>query len=205
MTIGTPDSPRMARHTSIPLMPGSIRSSSTMSGRASRNAFSARSPSATKDGRNPSLRRTMPSISASAGSSSTTKIRALMRPNTCTSRPVSAARPPALAQYGQIHPGSHTWQSHARMACGWANRLGDGVQTGVLPLRPLTLGELLDAAVALLRGQAKVLLAAGFLLAVIEQAALYGLRVGTARPPYLLPYDDRLDIYWLALAVGFAT
>lgn len=79
------------------------------------------------------------------------------------------------------------------------------MQTGVLPLRPLTLGELLDAAVALLRGQAKVLLGAGFVLAVIEQAALYGLRVGTARPPYLLPYDDRLDIYWLALAVGFAT
>jgi hypothetical protein len=59
--------------------------------------------------------------------------------------------------------------------------------------------------VALLRGHAKVLLAAGFVLAVIEQAVLYGLRVGTARPPYLLPYDDRLELYWLALSVGFAT
>ncbi len=72
---------------------------------------------------------------------------------------------------------------------------------GVLPLRPLTLGELLDAAVALLRGRAKMLLAAGFVLALIEQAVLYNLRVGTARPPYLLPYDDRLELYWLALAV----
>jgi hypothetical protein len=79
------------------------------------------------------------------------------------------------------------------------------VQTGVLPLRPLTLGELLDAAVALLRGHAKVLLAAGFVLAVVEQAVLYSLRTGTARPPYLVPYDDRLELYWLALSVGFAT
>ena len=47
------------------------------------------------------------------------------------------------------------------MACVRAKRLGDGVQTGVLPLRPLTLGELLDAAVSLLRGRAKVLLVAG--------------------------------------------
>ena len=81
MTIGTPDSARIARHTSMPLMPGSIRSSRTMSGRLSRNAASARSPSATKDGRKPSLRSTMPSISASAGSSSTTSTRALMRSN----------------------------------------------------------------------------------------------------------------------------
>ena len=50
MTIGTPDSARIARHTSMPLMPGSIRSSRTMSGRLSRNAASARSPSATNDG-----------------------------------------------------------------------------------------------------------------------------------------------------------
>src|SRR5919197_1622966 len=79
MTIGTPDSARIARATSIPLIPGSIRSSRTISGRVSRNAASARSPSATKEGMNPSLRSTMPSISASAGSSSTTSTRALMR------------------------------------------------------------------------------------------------------------------------------
>lgn len=84
-------------------------------------------------------------------------------------------------------------------------KLGGRVQTGALPLRPLTLGELLDAAVALLRSHATVLLAAGFGLAVVEQAVLYSLRVGTARPPYLLPYDDRLELYWLALSVGFAT
>ncbi|GAA1040080.1 hypothetical protein GCM10009557_60360 [Virgisporangium ochraceum] len=91
------------------------------------------------------------------------------------------------------------------MAFVRATKLGGGVQTGVLPLRPLTLGELLDAAVALLRGHAKVLLATGFVLAVVEQVVLYPLRVGTARPPYMFPYDDRLELYWLALSVGFAT
>ena len=41
MTIGTPDSVRIARQTSMPFMPGSIRSSSTTSGRSSRTAGSA--------------------------------------------------------------------------------------------------------------------------------------------------------------------
>jgi hypothetical protein len=73
-----------------------------------------------------------------------------------------------------------------------------------LPLRPLTLGELLDAAVALLRGHARVLLPVGLLLAAVEQAVLYPLRVVSARPPYFLPYDDHLGTYWVVLSVGFA-
>jgi hypothetical protein len=88
---------------------------------------------------------------------------------------------------------------------GWQ---ASGDQTGVssvLPLRPLTLGELLDAAVALLRSQAKVLLGVGLLLAALEQALLYPLRVGNAEPPFLLPYDDRLGVYWLMLGLGFGT
>src|SRR5438270_1846715 len=80
MTIGVPLSARICRHTSMPSVPGSIRSSNTRSGLVARNADSARSPSATNDGSKPSVRRTMPSISASAGSSSTTSTRPLDTP-----------------------------------------------------------------------------------------------------------------------------
>src|SRR3984885_6118559 len=75
MTIGTPDSARICRQTSIPSIPGSIRSSSTRSGLDSRNTSIALSPSATKVGSNPSPRKTIPSISARAASSSTTSTR----------------------------------------------------------------------------------------------------------------------------------
>src|SRR3954471_12517006 len=64
----------------MPSVPGSMRSSRTRSGLVARNADSARSPSATKDGSKPSVRRTMPSISANAGSSSTTSTRPLDTP-----------------------------------------------------------------------------------------------------------------------------
>src|SRR3954465_13941551 len=64
----------------MPSVPGSIRSSRTRSGFVARNADRARSPSATKDGSKPSVRRTMPSISANAGSSSTTSTRPLDTP-----------------------------------------------------------------------------------------------------------------------------
>src|SRR3954454_17580483 len=64
----------------MPSVPGSIRSSRTRSGFVARNADSARSPSATNEGSKPSVRRTMPSISASAGSSSTTSTRPLDTP-----------------------------------------------------------------------------------------------------------------------------
>jgi hypothetical protein len=72
-----------------------------------------------------------------------------------------------------------------------------------LPLRPLTFGELLDAAVALLRGHARAYLAVGIALAAGEQAALYPLRLAAGlRPPWGLPYADRLGQYWLLLGVG---
>jgi hypothetical protein len=80
------------------------------------------------------------------------------------------------------------------------------VQSGVVPLRPLTVGEVLDAAVGLLRTHAKVFLGAGLLLAVVEQAVLLPLRTAAAaEPPFLLPYQDRLGQYWVMLAVGFGT
>ncbi|HLL66272.1 MAG TPA: hypothetical protein VK453_11060 [Micromonosporaceae bacterium] len=77
----------------------------------------------------------------------------------------------------------------------------------VLPLRPLTLGELLDAAVALLRRHATVLLAVALVLCAAEQAVLYPLRrMAVVQPPwYFPPYSDRLGEYWLMLGVGFAT
>ena len=81
MTMGTPDSLRIARQTSMPFMPGSMRSSRTTSGRRSRTAGSARVPSPTTAVSNPSPRSTMVSISASAGSSSTTSTRDFMHVN----------------------------------------------------------------------------------------------------------------------------
>jgi hypothetical protein len=72
-------------------------------------------------------------------------------------------------------------------------------------MRPLTLGELLDAAVALLRGQARALIGIGFVLAAVEQAVLYPLRAVSAQPPFFVPYDDQLAIYWAAVALGFGT
>ncbi|MFY1654321.1 hypothetical protein ACN27J_25990 [Solwaraspora sp. WMMB762] len=75
----------------------------------------------------------------------------------------------------------------------------------VLPLRPLTTGELLDAAVGLLRGHAPVLLTVGAVLALGEQLLLLPLReaAGATAPAYL-PSWNRLGLYWLLLAAGAA-
>jgi hypothetical protein len=78
--------------------------------------------------------------------------------------------------------------------------------TGVMPLRPLTFGELLDAAVSLLRTHARVFLGAAFLLAALEQAALYPLRqLAGITPPSYFPYADRLGAFWLTFATGLGT
>jgi hypothetical protein len=77
---------------------------------------------------------------------------------------------------------------------------------GIMPLRPLTLGELMDAAVSLLRGQARVLLVAAVLCAATEQAALYPLRLlAGLHPPFYAPYTDRLGLAWLVFGVGLGT
>ncbi|MBO0871077.1 MAG: hypothetical protein J2P15_21200, partial [Micromonosporaceae bacterium] len=77
----------------------------------------------------------------------------------------------------------------------------------VLPLRPLTTGELLDAAVALLRRHGGVLLGAGLLLAAAEQAVLYPLRRVALQQPldYTTPRADHLGAWWLLIALGLGT
>ncbi|WP_213453622.1 hypothetical protein [Rhizomonospora bruguierae] len=82
----------------------------------------------------------------------------------------------------------------------------------VLPLRPLTLGELLDAAVALLRTAAPALLPLALALAAAEQAVLWPLRrFARAEPPLYLPalhffepFLPPLLRYWPLLVAGFA-
>jgi len=75
-----------------------------------------------------------------------------------------------------------------------------------LPLRPMTLGELLDAAMALLRRRAVILLVASAVLAAAEQLALAPLRAAAfAGPPYYGPAEDHLRAWWVLVATGFGT
>lgn len=76
----------------------------------------------------------------------------------------------------------------------------------VIPLRPLTFGELLDAAVQLLRTNARLLLIVAFVLALCEQAALFPLRsaTGVDGTTDLFSTDDG-GIWWLVFCCGLAT
>jgi hypothetical protein len=76
-----------------------------------------------------------------------------------------------------------------------------------LPLRPLTVGELLDAAVALLRrGAVRLLLLAG-LVAVVEQLVLVPFRgaAGVVPPQYVPDVWNQVAGYWGLLALGAGT
>src|SRR5437879_787469 len=73
MTMGIVDSWRMMRHTSSPDSLGSIRSRSTSDGRPSRNRATPRSPSAASCTWKPSRSSEYWMLSASDGSSSTTR------------------------------------------------------------------------------------------------------------------------------------
>jgi hypothetical protein len=74
-----------------------------------------------------------------------------------------------------------------------------------VPLRPMTLGELLDAAMSLLRQRALPLLGLAASLAVAEQALLAPLRAAAGlRAPFYGPADGFGD-WWLVTSVGFAT
>jgi hypothetical protein len=79
----------------------------------------------------------------------------------------------------------------------------------VLPLRPLTVGELMDAAVSLLREYGRVLLPVAAVLAAAEQALLIPLRrAAEVQPPAYVPDFpelDHLDLFWMLLALGAAT
>jgi hypothetical protein len=74
----------------------------------------------------------------------------------------------------------------------------------LLPLRPLTAGELLDSAVGLLRVRTLPLLGFGALLATAEQALLYPLRRLADVDVGYWPADDRWAQWTLLVAVGFA-
>jgi hypothetical protein len=78
-------------------------------------------------------------------------------------------------------------------------------QPGVLPLRPLTLGELLDAAVSLLRSGGLRLLGWGLIAAVVEQTVLFPLRRWADLDLRYLPGDDRWSTWLLLLVVGAVT
>ncbi|MPZ26423.1 MAG: hypothetical protein GEV12_08190 [Micromonosporaceae bacterium] len=75
----------------------------------------------------------------------------------------------------------------------------------MLPLRPLTVGELLDAAVALLRTRAPLLVGLGAVAAGLEQAVLFPLRRLADVDTWYLPPDDRWPAWTLLVLVGFAT
>jgi hypothetical protein len=75
----------------------------------------------------------------------------------------------------------------------------------VIPLRPLTLSELLDAAVELLRRNARGLLPVAAGLALAEQVLLYPIRtLAQVEPPYLSGGSAMVG-YWVLLATGLGT
>ncbi|TCB99951.1 hypothetical protein E0H26_05305 [Micromonospora zingiberis] len=79
--------------------------------------------------------------------------------------------------------------------------------TAVLPGRPLTVGELLDSAVLLLREHAGALLPLAGALAVVEQVLLLPLRtaVGANPPLWWAPSLNGLAPFLLLLAIGAAS
>ena len=78
--------------------------------------------------------------------------------------------------------------------------------SAALPQRPLTIGELLDAAVGVLRDNARALLPLGLLLAATEQLVLMPVRRWAhAHPPTYVPQWEDLDRFWVLLVVGAAT
>lgn len=81
----------------------------------------------------------------------------------------------------------------------------DLTQPGALPLRPLTVGELLDAAVVLLRTRAGKLVGLGVAAALVEQAILFPLRRLADVDRSLLPGTDRLGQFGLLVVVEFFT
>lgn len=76
-----------------------------------------------------------------------------------------------------------------------------------LPLRPLTVGELLDAGISLLRRHPLRLLGLAAALAVAEQLTLLPLRLAVhlVPPQYLPDWWGALGGFWLLLAAGAGT
>src|SRR5262245_58389109 len=78
-------------------------------------------------------------------------------------------------------------------------------QPGTLPLRPLTTGELLDAAVVLLRTRATTLLGIGAILALAEQVILFPLRRLAGVDSTFFPGNNRLGEFGVLILAGIAT
>ncbi|MDI6105099.1 hypothetical protein QLQ12_41595 [Actinoplanes sp. NEAU-A12] len=80
-------------------------------------------------------------------------------------------------------------------------------ETGIVPLRAMTAGEVLDAAVALLRQRALPLLTLSLVLAAAEQLLLGRLRDAAGlRPPFYYWGVGPENVSWVpVLATGFAT
>jgi hypothetical protein len=77
-------------------------------------------------------------------------------------------------------------------------------EDGELPGRPMTLGELLDSAVELVRRRARTVLPASAALAVGEQLVLFGpRRAAGLTPPFYGPGSDHLAGWWAVTAAGF--
>lgn len=78
----------------------------------------------------------------------------------------------------------------------------------VLPLRPLTIGELLDTAAAVLRSRWRVLLGMSFGLALVEQIAMTTLRLLTVEEVKPKFYGDLVDnelLAWSWVVLGLTT
>jgi hypothetical protein len=73
-----------------------------------------------------------------------------------------------------------------------------------LPLRPMTLGELLDAAIVLLRRRALPLFGSAAVLAGAEQLALGPLRAAAhMAAPFYGPARNSVQAWWAVTALGF--
>ena len=81
----------------------------------------------------------------------------------------------------------------------------DPARPGALPLRPLTTGELLDAAVVLVRAQAGRLFVFGAVVALVEQFALFWLRRYCDVDASFLPADDKLGPFGYLVVLSFFT
>lgn len=77
-------------------------------------------------------------------------------------------------------------------------------EPGMLPLRPLTVGELLDASVALLRTRGLLLVGLGVAAAAAEQAVLFPLRRFADVDITNFPVGERWPAWTLLIVVGFA-
>lgn len=78
----------------------------------------------------------------------------------------------------------------------------------VLPLRPLTIGELLDTAAAVLRSQWRTLLGMALAVAFVEQLIMTTLRLTTieqVKPKYFTELVDDEWLAWLWIVVGLTT